>query len=391
MEYVGRNLKSFIKKEPIIFGLMIICVITSVIVVFFSFGLYHHLEQKKMDAKLGQTNILIGLDGEEADKALKGEVVKACMELPQDILQHCYFTASAQLRDADKIDNEMLSTLVLHFSIKNGKISVANIGDQLKKQKYIVEGDWFTANQIENGDQVCIAFDPNTTYMYQDQKSESYCKQFEPKANGKYVVDGKEYTCIGYQDRVVTPLVPITTLEDDIVIAEVGVFGDKVINREQYNAIQEVFEEYFGNAVYIAPLAIPDLDATEFYTTLTVCCVLMAVLSGVVLAMLYEYILLKRRKQLTIFRLCGLSLAKVRRMYIMECMLITMISMTVAFVLFWYGVLPWTKNIYEYIAQSYTWRSCGLLGIMYLSGIVAVLSIMLRIKFSNSIFETYCE
>lgn len=391
MKYVGYNLKNFIKKEPVIFMLMMVCVTTSVIVMLFSFGLYHHLEQKKIDAKLGQTDMLVGLDGDTEHTAKKGDVVKTCKQLPQEILRHCYFMASAKLRDSDKIEDEMLSTLTLHFSVKNGRVSVADIGEQLKKQKYIVEGDWFTASQVENGDRVCIAFDPNTTYVYQDEKSQAYAKQFEPTSNGKYVIDGQEYTCIGYQDRVITPLVPITSLEDDIVITQIGIFMDKVINREQYEVIQSVFEEQFGSAVCIAPLAIPELDATEFYTTLTICCILMVVLSGIVLAMLYEYILLKRRKQLTIFRLCGLTVSNVRKMYIIECMLITFISMLTAYIIFEFAVLPWAQNLYEYIAQSYTLQSCILLGIMYVTGVFVVLSVMFRIKLKNNIFEMYCE
>ena len=117
----------------------------------------------------------------------------------------------------------------------------------------------------------------------------------------------------------------------------------------------------------------------------------MVVLSGIVLAMLYEYILLKRRKQLTIFRLCGLTVSNVRKMYIIECMLITFISMLTAYIIFEFAVLPWAQNLYEYIAQSYTLQSCILLGIMYVTGVFVVLSVMFRIKLKNNIFEMYCE
>lgn len=391
MEYVGRNLKNYIRKEPVIFTLMMVCVVASVTVMFFAFGLYHHLEQKKMDTKLGQTDLLIGFYGKEGQMVTKGEVVEACKDLPKEILDHCYFSASARTRDADKVDDESVTLIALHFSVRNGKISVADIGERLKKQKYIIEGDWFTASQVENGDLVCLAFDPSITIIYQDEKSAAYGKQFEPNQNGKYVVDGKEYTCIGYQDGVYVPLVPITTLEDDIVITEAGVFFDKVITREQYDAVKETFEKHLGDAVSIAPLAIPDLDGTEFYTTLTIACACMAVLSGVVLAMLYEYILLQRRRQLTIFRLCGMSLAKVKGMYIAECMLITLVSMVIAAVFFRVGILPWAERIYEYIAKSYTWKSCGILGCIYIGITMVVLSVMLRIKLPDNVFAAYCE
>ena len=379
------------KKEPMIFVLMMVCVVASATVMLFTFGLYHHLEQKKIDAKLGQTDLAIGFYGEDGTVVTKGEVVEACKELPQEVLDQCYFSASANTRDADRVDDESVTMIALHFSIRNGRISVADIGERLKKEKYIVEGNWFTAAQVENGERVCIAFDPSMTILYQNEKSEAYAKQFGPDRNGKYIVDGKEYTCIGYQDSVYVPLVPITTLEDDIVITQVGIFFDRVINRKQYDAVKKVFERHFGNSVDIAPLATPDLDGTEFYATLTIACALMAMLSGIVMAMLYEYILLQRRRQLTIYRLCGVTLAKAKRMYMTECILITLVSMVIALVFFQGVILPWAEQIYEYIAESYTWKSYSILCCIYAGITLVVLSGMLQIKLSDNIFTSYCE
>ena len=65
--------------------------------------------------------------------------------------------------------------------------------------------------------------------------------------------------------------------------------------------------------------------------------------------------------------------------------------MLTAYIIFEFAVLPWAQNLYEYIAQSYTLQSCILLGIMYVTGVFVVLSVMFRIKLKNNIFEMYCE
>lgn len=391
MKYVGLNLKNYLKKEPVIFALMIVCVVASVVIMFFSFGLYHHIEQKKMDAKLGQTDLSINLQGNKERGVTKEEFVEACKKLPKDILDNCYFSAAAKLPGAEELEDDTVATVMLHFSVRDGKVTCADIGEKLKKQDYIVEGEWFNARQVENGELVCLAFEPNVTIVYPDDKSEAYAKQFQPNRDGKYVVDGKEYTCIGYQDSVVVPLIPITTMEEDTIISRTGIFFDKVINRERYYAIREVFEECLGDAVEMPPLAIPELDGTQFYTTLTIICILMTILSGVVLAMLYEYILLQRKRELTIFRLCGLSISKAKGMYLTECALITGMAMLVAVIVVRIFILPWAQNVYEYIGKSYTWGSCAVLLGMY--GVITffVLLGMLRLKIKQNVFDTYCE
>ncbi len=394
MRYVVLNIKNHIRSEGVIFVLMVICVIASTIVMFFSFGLYHHMEQKRVDMQLGQNDITVNLTDSSYTVATKQNVVKACVALPEEILSHCYFYASARLPGEEEIaDHEvgMVADVSLYYSVHNGKITVADIGDELKRQKYIVDGNWFTANQIEKGELVCLAVKPNTIMGYKSDAAEQYLKQYQPDANGYYHVDNKTYRCIGHLDLGTVPLIPITTLEDSVYVYNVMICFDKIVSRAEYDAIVKVFNAQFGNVAHVLPLAIPDLDGTKFYTTLIIICTLMALLSGVVLAMLYEYILLQRKKQLTIFRMCGLTLVKAKKMYLMECMLVTFLSLVVAMIIFGCGILPWAENIYEYIGESYTWVSCIILCAIYFIGTMVVLSGMLQITLKGNIYHTYIE
>ncbi|MBD8973614.1 MAG: hypothetical protein EGQ63_07210, partial [Clostridiales bacterium] len=170
MYYVWLNLKNFMKRERIIFSLTIICVVTSVIVILFSFGLYHHMEQKKMDARFGQQMVSMEFCDETYQVTTKGAVIEACKELPQDILSQCYFYANIRFPGEEHLDNvyvDMLATMSVYYSIHNGKVTVADIGEDWKEQGALTKGEWFSAEQVENGELVCIAMDPSFTYVYE--------------------------------------------------------------------------------------------------------------------------------------------------------------------------------------------------------------------------------
>lgn len=394
MRYVIRNIKNYIRTEGLIFTLMVVCVIASTIVMFFSFGLYHHMLQKRMDAQLGQNEITINLIDSSYTIATKKNVIKACMTLPEEVLSHCYFCATARLPGEENFSDAevgMAADMSLYYSVYNGKITTADIGEEFKRQKYIIDGDWFTAEQIEQGELVCLAAGSNAIIGYKSDAADQYLAQYRPDENGNYHVGGKTYRCIGHLDWGTVPLVPVTTLEDDIYVYNVIIYFDKVVNRKAYDAIVKSFDVQFGNVAHVLPLAAPNLDGTKFYTTLVVICMLMAVLSGVVLAMLYEYILLQRKRQLTIFRMCGLTLTKVKEMYLLECMLITIFSLAIAMVLFRCGILPWAERRYEYIGESYTWASGIVLCVIYVTGTMAVLLGMLQITLRKNIYDIYVE
>lgn len=394
MYYVWLNLKNFMKRERIIFLLTIICVVTSVIVILFSFGLYHHMEQKKMDARFGQQEVSMEFYDETYQVTTKGAVIEACKELPQDILSQCYFYANIRFPGEEHLDNvyvDMLATMSVYYSIHNGKVTVADIGEDWKEQGALTKGEWFSAEQVENGELVCIVMDPSSTYVYEGEEDKAYGEQFALDDDGMCTVGGKRYTPIGYMRGGPMPTVPVTTLDDDIFVSGLMVIFDHTVSRSVHEQIRNEFEQKFGDHVRVSDIAMPDVDGEKFYSTLTIVCIVMALISGLVLAVLYEYILLQRRRKLIIFRLCGLSLGKARRMYLLECLLICLVSLLVAVLLFEVGILPKAQKIYGYMGQSYTWKTCSILGLLYIGTTMAVLSGMIRIKLHKNIFDTYCE
>ena len=54
IKYFFQNLKSFFTTEPAVFVLTVLSIYCASIMLFFSFGFYHHLEQKKLDGEYGE-------------------------------------------------------------------------------------------------------------------------------------------------------------------------------------------------------------------------------------------------------------------------------------------------------------------------------------------------
>ncbi len=67
-------------------------------------------------------------------------------------------------------------------------------------------------------------------------------------------------------------------------------------------------------------LDFPDTDTYYLYNNIMLISVLLAMLSALNFAMLYQYILQKRNKELAVFRLCGCTRAKATGIYLSECL-----------------------------------------------------------------------
>lgn len=394
MKYVWLNIKSFLKKEPVIFSLVLLCITASVTVIYFSFGLYHHLEQKKMDEQYGTDELLMEFLDESRSEVTKGDVVELCKGMPEEILENCTWELEAKIpgeeRFEDSIVDHTASITSLIFQIRNGELTAAPLEKKWKENGVLVDGNYFTAEQVENGELVCIANPEDEDYA--DGEQAEFAKRYETNGNGKFEIGGKEYECIGHAHLLgIVPMVPVTTVEDDAFVQSMAVTFDHMMTREEYQIITGVFREFYGDMIQISDFSVPDMDSTKFYDTLTLLCVMMAALSGIVLAMLYQYILLQRKEQLTIYRMCGLTIGRARNMYFFECLLLSMASYLIALLVYLSGMLPFLKQIFEYMGKSYNFKSCGLLGLLYIGIISIVMRLMLYVNLDRNIVKGYHE
>jgi predicted lysophospholipase L1 biosynthesis ABC-type transport system permease subunit len=104
---------------------------------------------------------------------------------------------------------------------------------------------------------------------------------------------------------------------------------------------------------------------------------LLALLSALNFAMLYQYILQKRRKRLAVFRICGCTKWKAFRSYIGECMAISIPAYAVGTAVF--GML--LENVFDqmfpYMKAAYSPAIYLSIFAIYAAIVLVVLSVLI--------------
>lgn len=352
----------------------VVCVMCSAIIINFAFGFYRHLQQEEADALNGISYFSITFQKEGREEVSKDRLLQTLLRLDNSIYKDCIVLFEIRFPE-DKSEDPVVDSAVLaelaFFCIEDGRITLAPLEQRWKETGYLIEGSYFTQEQFDNGELVCLTYDENVIWGSGTEDDEQYrwSIHYRQTHNGKYIVHGKEYTSIGIIDgAVVVPMVPITTLDNDCYVIRVGFnYAPGIVTRDQFNAIAAAVQEEFGSLAQIPDLSFTELDNRKFYRLMAVFTVILSVLSGVVVALLYEYIIMKRKKKLMIFRLCGLSRAKAAAVYFTECAVIMVTAYAISTVLYHNILLPFLGRSFVYMPRFYHPGSYLALGGAYLT------------------------
>lgn len=374
MKYIIINMKNFVKNETAIFILVVLCILSSAVIVNFAFGFYHHLKQKELDGENDTRSIGIDFDDPDRTTVTKGSLMNLLFGLDEDILDNCiiYFAGRFQEDQTEypALDHSMLVEY-MPFCIHDDVITAAPLDAVWKENSVILDGDYFTPEQVENGELVCLA--PPTNMDVSNEGAEEFVEKYSVNPDGTYTVGGKDYTCIGHVDWFpFLPMVPVTTVTDDIYIQGIGFEYEGIVTRRVYETITEAVREKYGALAEIQPMELQEVDSRKFYKTLLVLCILLVGMSGLILSMLYQYVLLQRRRQLTICRICGMTRGKAKTLYFLECFFLSLVLYLLAVLFFHFVLLPYLGRMFEYIEASYSLYSYTLLGMLYM-GISSVI------------------
>ena len=389
MKYVFINLKLFIKNEKIIFFLMVLSIISSTIIIEFAFGFYHHLEQKKVDEMQDTKEFSIDFTDPTRTTVTKGAVLQILTNLDPGVLSDCTIYLGGRFQN-DKtkvaaIDNSLLEES-LPFTLNDRKICVAPIEQKMKESSILVDGRYFVQEDFDKEKNVCLAnILKEDSY---DGEAVEWVKKYGEQNDGTYIVDGKKYICIGHVESYSTiPMVPITTVSDDIYIQRISFEFTHAITSNKYYTIKEAFLNAFAEYVQLPDINIKDIDSDRFYNLLLVMCIGLFALSALVVSILYQYVMLKRKRNIVIYRLCGMTLNTARIIYVFECMIVSFIMFTVGTLIYHFGLMPWLSRSFEYISNSYNIHTYVIMAEIYMIVSLVVLGFMI-IRQTNENIKT---
>lgn len=151
---------------------------------------------------------------------------------------------------------------------------------------------------------------------------------------------------------------------------------NNVISQKAYNDIETSLKEVFGDYAFI-----PKVDTINtklpFYNSIMLISVILTCLAAITLSLLFRYILSTRSKTISIFRVCGCTKVNVRRIFISEVMITSLVSFFIAVVAYFGIAVNKLKSSLVYIDIVYGLKNCVILSVVYFLCIYIVLKAMI--------------
>ncbi len=378
MKHVRHNLRSFMRNEKIIFLIMIICILSSALILNFSYGLYCNFdtEKKEANADLKEITAFINKDAAPTHK----QVQEYIESLSEDIRQDMFVFIAGKL---EEYDVDTYDTLDSRFTYRNGKYEIPEIfRSNMEKEMY--SGRMITNEEENDGANVAIVGNIGMGW-------DKYTLKLADGKNG-IILFGKHYEVVGENKITATPVIPFLSIPDDFIYDDIMSFCfDHVIDKPAYEELKEKAEQYMPNALNFPDLKLPDADSITLYNNIILISLLIAVLSVLNFAMLYHFILEKRSRNLAIMRLCGCTKRKAVFIYLEECIIV---SIPVYFI----GTLGYIwllhhvfDQLFTYMVQSYHIGVYFAIFAIYFVIMILIMSIMIAGHIKGSIVQEWEE
>lgn len=400
MKYAWKNLIRMLRNDKLIAFLACLCIAASVTVMHFSYGIYQHYHALLVAEKSSTSELQIQINN---SSRVTVSALIACMKSLSAETQNAINICAANMKidvdmknPSEPLPDELMDTgdiwvpVFCFFNVQNGEIIPSEKFHQIQIKQNTFSGQYFTDAQFRSGEKVAL-FD-NEFFKSKgktDRESAEYRKrqiQFEnPDAPEGYdiMLGGERYRVIGSVDTFSTVIVPLTALPDDTQLESVLFinFGSDTengfITRAQFENIQSTFSEHFGDAVTIPELKLPDIDLQYLYQTVLLIAVLISAVAAFNFTQLYLYILEKRRKRVSVMRICGCTKQMAAKIFLAECLMLLLPVYGLAALLFSQVILPLTALQFPDIPDSFSVQIYAALFVIYLAVSLAELLIMI--------------
>ena len=363
MKYVFKNLKGFAKHEKVIFIVLIVCIIVSSFVMNFSFGLYMNYQTALNESTEDFKRIVPHIS--ENETLTKGEFrqfLEAIDEKTQEKI-HLIYAESDLTKHG--YNDESYAYFPMRFDISGGKFCTSDyVKDIWESTKLLTRGEFLSHEDEENG-----AYSAMVSVDEHGDKSIGDTVEFL----------GHTYTIVGiYNAGSFTPLVPFLTVPDDLEIVNCAIMFPEYITRQSYDDLIRAANETIPNKLVFPELQLPDDDVLSLYRNIILISVMVALVSVMNFAMLYLFMIRKRRNALAVMRLCGARKLQIVKLYLSECIVITVPMFFLGTLTFHMLLNMVFAKIFPYMKEAYSLSVYALIFIIYLLAMILVLGIIIR-------------
>lgn len=361
MKYIFRNIFSFAKQETMIFVILLICVFASGFVMNFSYGLYYNYNASLNDANKDLKIIDPALNKNE--KLTKGEFqqfVEALDEKTQEEI--ILITVTSDLTGYD----EPYGYFPMRFDINDNKFCVSNYLKEGWEERGMVTGGRFFSDEEEE-------LGTNSAMV-------PYNSELDVGDTVNFL--GQDYTVIGkYKSDSNTPIIPFLAVPNDLGLNRCMLTFDSAPKRSTYENIKNTAMEIIPNKLIFPDLKLPDDDLVSLYKTMILISAFVAVLSVMNFAMLYLFIIRKRKNSLAVMRLCGIRKGRATAIYLGECLILSVPAFALGMLSFSIMLNTVFSNMFAHMSEAFNPLIYLVIFIIYL---IAMLIILGAIIFCNT-------
>ena len=364
MRYVLRNIKNLIIHEKFIFVIMLICVFSSAWIMTFSYGLYQNYFSLRAETEM---------EGKELDP----EVIEGASLTKGDLIRYFGAISDETLNKMDIIycSGSMspwlppgvgLGSIPFRFIIDDGIYKTSPyILDIWQSSGLITSGRYISDEEEASGAKVVLINQSilDTQKMIEEAERngisppESNIIDFMEATSltdSELTLWGETYTVIGVHSSFGIVIVPFLSLPDDFELGGIGFTFKNNITNLQYNELVEQANAVIPGKLMFPEMSLPDEESIYLYNNIMLISALIAALTIINFAFLYNFIFQKRRRQLAVMRICGCTGFRALWIYLTECIIIcipTFLIGIAAYIPFMHGVL---SRLFIYMEASYS-------------------------------------
>lgn len=418
MRQVWGNLRNFFKNEKIIFLLVIFCSIVSSIILFFSYGLIHDFTIRKRVGESESYELQIQYKGLAEAKSnreasyvdiqrnynyLTFKDVKTLLsELDPEVYSNMDGISTKIVYDDENViidfdesggiaaSGIFFAELNYYYNAEKGYISIPSFLERLynpySPNCILIDGSGLTNEDFLDGNPKAVIGTTifNDLYVKGRKKTPiGYNAQYEGEFNTvkepKVSINGNTFNIIGVSDQN-NIVFPISALSDDTVINTffpdlLYIVYDVPVTHEQYTRVQNLINEKYPDVLTVREIEFKQKDKDYFRIMLLVSA-LISLIAFINIAIMFRYILMKRKKQIAIFKICGCTDLRLLSNFISEIMTLIIPSSLLGIALYFTSIKPGLLKYYIYLNESYSFRESLLLYSGYILVSVIILFIM---------------
>lgn len=412
MKYLVKNLKVFFRREKGMMLLIIICSFIASLIIFFSFGLIRHFTEQKRVGESETYSITIQYKElvaakEQADPdyleiahSLDVLTVKELRDLISGMDEYVYSGVPALYARMTYNDDYCFVDFFEDGAMTMSNLYIVNMRfyydpatDSYRATpnafdvSSIVDGVGVSAEEFQNGTPKAVInvglfndlYVPGRE-MVEGFMNAEYDGEFYDVENPSVDIAGKTFEICGVSQQIGGVNIAITALDDDIKLETVNpniltITYDDPVTHEQYTRAKNYIESEYGDRLSVKKIEFLKKN-TGYYNAIIAVTAVIVLICTLNIAVIFRYILMKRQKQIAVFKLSGCSNRKIATLFVCEALLLTLPAFVIGFLLYMLVFKAPLTNMFVYLPLAYTANAVAMAFAIYILLSLIVLSIM---------------